>query len=94
MPTEPVQISPTVEAVMTELAKAMQHFELLIRRPRKANAWSFIECRLWNARAAALAAGVLNRGSERYRQVSGRLHEASLRRQRSTSIESATHPSR
>lgn len=54
---------------------------------RSAAAWAGIQCRLWNARAAAVATGLLERGAPSYVFVSDRLRDIEFRLERARRFE-------
>lgn len=61
------------------LARAVRMYNKAASRPRTATCWAFVQCEPWNARAAAVRAGCLDRDSPEYRFVSDRYTDASLR---------------
>lgn len=61
------------------LSRALRCYERAASRPRKIACWEFVSQQLWNARQDALHSGVLDRDSERYREISHRYSDARRR---------------
>lgn len=66
---------------LKELQRCMVRYNKLTTRERSADAWAALECRMWNARADALRAGSLIRGSQDYIMFSDRLNDVGQLRQ-------------
>ena len=69
------------EQAYKALNHALRCYNKMASRPRTGNAWAWMECELWNARADAVRLGALDRNSDNYVFVSDRLHDAQHRRQ-------------
>lgn len=72
-------LEPNTRGAGLALARALRCFERAASRPRKAQCWAFVQCELWNARAYAVRAGVLARGSEGHAFVTARYTDATHR---------------
>ena len=69
---------PATEA-LRGVNRALLVYHKAILRPRTIVAWAYVQCELWNARAAAVRSGVSVRGDEVHTLISRCYTEASAR---------------
>lgn len=77
--TNPMELDLTREAATHALRRALHVYVKARLRPRKAGAWAYVQCELWNARQDALRTGALKRHTEQYSHVSECYSEATRR---------------
>lgn len=79
---------PATEA-LAGVNRALRIYTKAITRPRTIVAWSYVQCELWNARAAAVRSGVAVRGGTVYALISRCYTEASSRVEQILAAEAA-----
>lgn len=71
--------------------RAIRVYHNAASRPRKVACWEFVANELWNARADAIRAGAIIRGSDDYVFISDRYRDAARRAEHGRALEARGH---